>query len=119
MWFDEEDHQSSSSSCCLTEFETQHDRVQAHFRLQRLFFGCLSSNNMNIHITYIHTYLYILQFPNHLTVLPRVFCHKKGDICSITRNVLKDFDVPIAAAATKTAAATKIVTSLLITIIYL
>jgi hypothetical protein len=33
--------------------------------------------------------------------------------------VLKDFDVPIAAAATKTAAATKIVTSLLITIIYL
>ena len=22
----------------------------------------------------------ILQFPNHLTILPRVFCHKKGDI---------------------------------------
>jgi len=33
--------------------------------------------------------------------------------------VLKDFDVPTAAAATKTAAATKIVTSLSTTIIYL
>jgi hypothetical protein len=34
----------------------------------------------------VHTYYsnmhssYGLQFPNHLTVLPKVFCHEKGDI---------------------------------------